>query len=133
MDPKAVAIFVIGFFFGILVNYVVGKTVVGSLFGKRVASRITLRTATYYEAVQHVITYVLGFALGGLLLAPSLFIMLFLGWLTAQLFLAVYVFKFSKLRHGATFVGVDTSIDVIVGVLFGTGTAMALVRMGLLA
>jgi len=132
IEPKAIGIFIVGFFFGILVNYIVGRMVVSGLFSKRIGSRITLRTTTYYESIQHVITYLLGFSLGGLLLAPSLFVMLFLGWLTAQAFLAVHIFKFSKLRHGAAFAGVDTASDIIVGVLFGTGTAMTLIRMGLL-
>ena len=133
IDPKAVGIFIAGFVFGIVVNYIVGKIVVSGLFSKRIGSRITLRTTTYYESIQHVITYLLGFALGGLMLAPSFFIMLFLGWLVAQAFLATYVFKFSKLRHGAAFAGVDTASDIIVGVAFGTGIAMTLIRMGLLA
>jgi len=117
---------------GIFINFIVGKFVLSSLFAKRVGRRITLRSATIFESVQHVLSYMLGFAIGGLLLLPQVFFPLIITWIIIQTLLALHIFAFKRFVHGLTFVGVDTSMDIVMGMLFGFGTMMTIIRLGLL-
>lgn len=134
IESQAVSIFIVGFVIGVVINYVVGRMVFRAMFkkGAMLAKRITMRRVTYFEGFQHVLSYLLGFALGGLHLAPQIFMPLIITWLIIQTLLAVRIFAFKRMIHGFTFAGVDTAMDMIVGVMFGFGTMFTIVRMGLL-
>ena len=126
-----IAIIFAGFVAGTAVSYVVGKTVFNKFF-RRQAEAITLQSTVYFEAVQQVISFLLGLMLGTVLVDIYLIALLFMIWLGIQTFLAVKIFGFAHPHHGLTFAGIDTLADVGVGALAGTGTvAFTLVQMAL--
>jgi len=127
-----IVIFAIGFVAGVFLNYSLGKLIFNKIFQKQ-ADSITVKSTACFEAVQQVLSSVLGFVIGSALLAPSIALPLFAVWLTIQTFLAQKIFGFDSPTHGLAFAGIDTVTDIIVGSVFGAGTiAFTLVRMTLL-
>ena len=117
-----IVLFLLGFGVGLAISYLVGKWVF-TVFFKRQAKAITVEATAYFEAIQQVVSYVLGFLMGGAFLDARLMWMMFAGWIVVLSFLAVRIFGFDSLGHGFTFAGIDTAGDMVVGALFGTGTA----------
>ena len=117
-----VVLFVLGFGVGMALSYLVGKWVF-TVFFKRQAKAITVEATAYFEAIQQVVSYALGFLMGGAFLDVRLMWPIFAVWIVVLSFLAVRIFGFDSLGHGVTFAGIDTAGDMVVGALFGTGTA----------
>ena len=126
-------IFIVGYMVGVAISYLLGKLVF-SMFFKRQSKAITVESTVYYEAIQHTVSYALGFIMGGAFLDTRLCWVIFGGWMVFLSVLAVRIFRFDSIGHGATFAGVDTAGDVFVGALFGTSTAaFTLLRLTLAA
>ena len=117
-----IVLFVLGFGVGMAISYFVGKWVF-TIFFKREAKAITVEATAYFEAIQQVVSYVLGFLMGGAFLDPRLVWTIFAVWIAALSFLAVRIFGFSSIGHGFTFAGIDTAGDMFIGGIFGTSTA----------
>ena len=117
-----IVLFLLGFGVGLAISYLVGKWVF-TVFFKHQAKAITVEATAYFEAIQQVVSYVLGFLMGGAFLDARLMWMMFAGWIVVLSFLAVRIFGFDSLGHGFTFAGIDTAGDMVVGALFGTSTA----------
>ena len=117
-----IVLFVLGFGVGMAISYFVGKWVF-TIFFKRQAQAITVEATAYFEAIQQVVSYALGFVMGGALLDPRLAWTVFAVWIAALSFLAVRIFGFSSIGHGFTFAGIDTAGDMFIGGVFGTSTA----------
>ena len=117
-----IVLFLLGFGVGMAISYLVGKWVF-TVFFKRQAKAITVEATAYFEAIQQVVSYVLGFLMGGAFLDARLMWIIFAGWIAVLSFLAVRIFGFDSLGHGFTFAGIDTAGDMVVGALFGTSTA----------
>ena len=117
-----IVLFLLGFGVGLAISYLVGKWVF-TVFFKRQAKAITVEATAYFEAIQQVVSYVLGFLMGGAFLDARLMWIIFAGWIVVLSFLAVRIFGFDSLGHGFTFAGIDTAGDMVVGALFGTSTA----------
>jgi len=127
-----IALFVLGFGIGMAISYLVGKWVF-TIFFKRQAKAITVEATAYFEAIQQVVSYALGFLMGGAFLDARLMWTIFAGWIAVLSFLAVRIFGFDSLGHGFTFAGIDTAGDMVVGAVFGTSTAtFTLLRLTLL-
>jgi hypothetical protein len=115
-----VALFVFGFFAGTLAGWGVGKLVFSQLFRKQ-EEQITLENSAKFQAVQQILNYLLGFALGSAVISPQVSLILLVLWLGVQTFLAVKVFGFDSPVHGLTFAFIDTVTDLTFGTLFGAG------------
>lgn len=115
-------LFVVGIVVGIGVSFVIGKYVFNRFF-KKAGKQITIENVGKFSVIQQGINYVLGFALGTMVLAPIMALPIFLVWLTFQTWLAGMIFGFSRHIYGFTFVTIDTFSDLGLGVLFGQGAA----------
>jgi hypothetical protein len=116
-----VALFVAGFLAGILTGWGVGKLVFSQVFRKQ-QDQITLESSVKFQAIQQVLNYLLGFALGTAVISPQVSLILLVLWLGVQTFLAVKIFGFDSPVHGLTFAFIDTITDLTFGTLFGAGS-----------
>ena len=117
-----IVLFVLGFGVGMTISYFIGKWVF-NIFFKRQVKAITVKATVYFETIQQVVSYGLGFVMGGTFLDPRLTWTIFAVWIVALSFLALRIFGFSSIGHGFTFAGIDTAGDMFIGAVFGTSTA----------
>ena len=124
-------IFVLGIVFGIIFGYGMGKLIFSQFFKKQ-EKAITFENVGKFEAIQQILNYILGFALGTASLSPQLGLILLLFWLGVQSYLACKIFGFDSLTQGLTYAFIDTGSDLLMGVVSGAGAAtFTLVRLTL--
>ena len=121
-----VALTVVGFFAGMLINYALSKLVFKSIFNKKVANKIQPKPLFIFEIFQNLLSFAVGYMF--VMLPLEQFILLMTAWIALQVVLAIYIFKFSRWSHGLTFAGCDTLTDVIIGAVSGVGTTMKVLQ-----
>lgn len=117
-----VIIFIVGIVVSVTVSYAVARAIFNQLFKKQKRA-ITVENTVKFQLLQQGLNYVLGFAIGSVLISPQLGLGIFVLWLVFQEWLALKIFSFKLFRHGFTFVAIDTLTDLSVAVAFGQGAA----------
>jgi len=124
-------IFVLGIVFGIIFGYGMGKLIFSQFFKKQ-EKAITFENVGKFEAIQQILNYILGFALGTASISPQLGLILLLIWLGVQAYLAYTIFAFDSLTQELTHAFIATGPDLLMGVISGAGAAtFTLVRLTL--
>lgn len=131
MEPELITIFVAGFVMGFILNYMIGRMVF-NIFAVKAVRKITPRTTFMFEVIQHPIGYTIGFLIGILTFLRPFLLLIMIPILALTVIISMKVFKFKKAHEGILFTSVDYFTDAVVGVIFGTGTALTVIHLGLM-